>query len=105
MDWFTWLLVNAERGGNDWVTATERKHQEGEGGAVSDDTWNDAPFHTGRGGYRLFLFWLLPKKVAAHFPQNTHMLYHIRLQGKFILLTFMAQKRKREGRNKEKTRG
>lgn len=73
VDWFTWLLVNAERGGNDWVTATERKHQEGEGGAVSDDTWNDAPFHTGRGGIQTLPVLASPQESSSTFsPEYTH---------------------------------
>lgn len=95
VDWFTWLLVNAQRGGNDWVTATERKQREAEGRAVSDDTWRDAPSTWGWGD-RLSLLWLLPKKVAAHFPQNIHVLYHIWLLGKFILLLWFRRGRQRE---------
>lgn len=69
MDWFTLLIVNGERGGDDSVTVKEKKQWGGEDEVVSDDTSVDAPFQKGA-EYSLFLLWLLPKKVAAHFPQN-----------------------------------
>lgn len=69
IDWFTLLLGNGERGGDDSVTVKERKRQEGEAEVMSDDTFDDAPYYMGV-GYGLFLLWLLPKKVAAHFPHS-----------------------------------
>lgn len=69
IDWFTLLLGNGERGGDDSVTVKERKWWEGEGEVMSDDTFDDAPYYIGV-GYSLFLLWLLPKKVVAHFPHN-----------------------------------
>lgn len=47
MDWFTLVLVNGERGGDDLVTVKERKQWEGEGEVVSDDNSDDAPLPDG----------------------------------------------------------
>ena len=69
MDWFTLLIVNSEKGGDDSVTVKEKKLWEGEDEVVSDDTSVDAPLPDG-GGTQPFPALLLPKKVAAHFPHN-----------------------------------
>ena len=69
MDWFTLLVVNGEREGDDLVTVKEKKQWEREDEVVSDDTSVNVPFQMGV-EYHLLLLWLLPKKVAAHFPHN-----------------------------------
>lgn len=47
IDWFTLLLGNGERGGDDSVTVKERKRKEGEAEVMSDDTFDDAPYYMG----------------------------------------------------------
>lgn len=77
MDWFTLLVVNSERGGDDSVTVKEKKQWEGEDEVVSDDTSVHAPFQMGV-EHSLSLLWLLPKEVAAHFPHNkAHVASHL----------------------------
>lgn len=49
MDWFTLLVVNSEKGGDDSVTVKEKKLWEGEDEVVSDDTSVDAPLPDGGG--------------------------------------------------------
>ena len=69
MDWFTLLVVNSERGGDDLVTVKEKKQWEGEDEVVSDDTSVHAPFQMGV-EHSLFLLWLLPRESSSTFsPQ------------------------------------
>lgn len=91
IDWFTFLLGNGERGGDDFVIVKGRKWWEGEGEVMSDDTFDDAPYYM-RVGYSLFLLWFLPKKVAAHFPHNKACTISYL---KLILPNFIVQKKRK----------
>lgn len=75
MDWFTLLVVNSERGGDDLATGKEKKQWEGEDEVVSDDTSVHAPFQMGV-EHSLFLLWLCPRKEQHIFPTTKHMLHH-----------------------------
>lgn len=101
IDWFTLLPLNGERTGNDVITVQERK--QGEGGGTEWWRSGDTPFQTGV-RYSLFLLWLLPKKVAAHFPHNKACVVSYLLTPKAYFAKFYSseeEERRRKWRRKQ----
>lgn len=61
---------------------------EGRGEVLSDGTSDGVPLQLGV-GYSPFLFWLLPKKVAAHFPHKAHVVPFLITPNELISLFYL----------------